>query len=266
MTVNRIIKALERDFPKEAAEAWDNVGLLVGDKNRKVERVQVSLDATEEIIDTAVADGIDLMIVHHPLIFNPIRSITSDDPLGRKLMKLIENNIALYVLHTNMDSVRGGLNDYVGEILGLEDGKIVVLNRTELYNEDGLLKSGIGRIYRLKEEMDAEEFLKHVKKKLNLENLKVAGKTDRKIKKVGVVNGSGASYWKKIKKLGGELFLTGDIRHHEALDASEENMIMADIGHFESEIFFAELIYKKLQKLPNIEISTYEEVPLFKNY
>lgn len=328
MIAAEIIKRLEKDFPKNLSESWDNIGILVGDKNKEVKKIQISLDATEKAIDNAIADSVDLMIVHHPMIFSSIKVIDNSDLLGRKIIKLIKNDITLYVLHTNIDSAPEGLNEYLGELLGLNEGKVldekteelyslkilaegnqeleraiinsvagdivmfqekkieIVLTKVKLYNilseikrsvktdfdylitklENKTVQGGIGRIYKLEKEVEAGKFLNKIKEDLKLQNLRVAGNVEKKIKKIGIVNGAGASYWKKVKRLGVDLFITGDVKYHEALDANEEGLLIADIGHDESEKFFSTLILKKLSNFPNIEIEIYEEGPLFKNY
>ncbi len=104
--------------PKRLAESWDNVGLLVGDGGQKVKRVMVCLDAPEWVVEEAVQKDVDMIVAHHPMIFNGIKRITSDTAVGRKLISLIKNNISLYCLHTNFDIVSGGLNDIFARELG----------------------------------------------------------------------------------------------------------------------------------------------------
>ena len=103
MKLKDIINCLESKFPRTAAESWDNVGLMVGSRGSEIKKIQISLDATMKVVDNAVEQGADLIITHHPLIFSPVKNINSDTLLGRKLLKLIENKIAVYSLHTNLD-------------------------------------------------------------------------------------------------------------------------------------------------------------------
>jgi dinuclear metal center YbgI/SA1388 family protein len=264
MTINKIIKELEDNFPRKIGEAWDNIGLLVGDENRKIEKIQIALDVTEDCIEQAIENKVNLLIVHHPIIFSPIKEINNTSVLGRKILKLIENNIAVYVLHTNIDAAKNGLNDYLGKKLGLKDGKVLESNFDEDQKEKK--ESGIGRTYKLKEEIDAKIFLEKIKNILNLDKLKVSGELSKKIKKIAIINGAGASYWRKAKFKGCDILITGDVKYHEALDAKEEGLIIADVGHYESEIFFIELIYEILKNYSELNICIYKGQPLFKYY
>lgn len=117
--VNGIVQLLDKIAPRKLAEDWDNVGLLVGDGSQKVESIMISLDAPEWVVDEAVAKKVDMIICHHPLIFNSIKRVTKDDPTGRKIMKLIKHNIALYAMHTNFDAAQGGMNDLLMNRLGI---------------------------------------------------------------------------------------------------------------------------------------------------
>ena len=144
--VKDIIGVLEKKYPKINAESWDNVGLIVGKLNQEVKKVQFSLDATDRAIENAIKNSVDLIITHHPMIFKPVKSVTTMDNLGRKIIKLIENNKSLYVMHTNLDASKDGLNDYILSLLEVENSKIIDVN--EFDNE-----VGIGRLYTISKEM-----------------------------------------------------------------------------------------------------------------
>jgi dinuclear metal center YbgI/SA1388 family protein len=116
---------LEEMAPKKLAENWDNVGLLVGDGKQIIKKLMVSLDAPEWVVDEAIEKGVDMIVCHHPIIFSGIKRINTDDAIGRKLIKLIHNNIAVYCLHTNFDIVAGGLNDIFSELLGFKSTRII---------------------------------------------------------------------------------------------------------------------------------------------
>lgn len=258
MITKEIIKSLEEKFPKELAEEWDNVGLLVGDNKREVKKIQLSLDATENAIDHAIKNGVDMLVTHHPMIFKGIKNIDYSTVLGRKIIKLIENKINLYTLHTNLDSAKNGLNDYILRQLEVEESKILDENIE-------LEENGIGRVYKLKNEILLSEYIEFLKNKLDIENVKVVANEDIAIKKIALVNGSGMSYWRKVKKLNVDLFITGDIGYHEALDAKENGINLLDIGHFESEKSFAKLLKKHFENL-KIDVIIYNDGPIFKTY
>lgn len=259
LKVKDIIGNLEKKYPKANAESWDNVGLIVGKLNQEVRKVQVSLDATNEAIENAIKNNADLIITHHPMIFKPVKTITTMDNLGRKIIKLIENNKSLYAMHTNLDSSKDGLNDYILNLLEVENSKIIDVN--EFDNE-----VGIGRLYTLSKEMNIDEYATFVKNSLKIKNIRIISENREKIiKKVALINGSGMSYWRKVKSLGADLFITGDIGYHDALDAKEAGINVFDIGHFESENCFVELLRKDIEGM-GIEIITFNDGPVFEIY
>lgn len=259
LKVKDIIGNLEKKYPKANAENWDNVGLIVGKLNQEVRKVQLSLDATDKAIENAIKNSADLIITHHPMIFKPVKTITTMDNLGRKIIKLIENNKSLYAMHTNLDSSKDGLNDYILNLLEVENSKVIDVN--EFDNE-----VGIGRLYTLSKEMSIDEYATFVKNSLKIKNIRIISENREKIiKKVALINGSGMSYWRKVKSLGADLFITGDIGYHDALDAKEAGINVFDIGHFESENCFVELLRKDIEGM-GIEIITFNDGPVFEIY
>ncbi|MGL6025143.1 MAG: Nif3-like dinuclear metal center hexameric protein [Cetobacterium sp.] len=262
MKLSKLINFLENKFPLNLAEEWDNVGLLVGRRDSEITGILLSLDLTDDVIDKAIESHLNLIITHHPLIFKPVKNINSDTLIGRKIIKLIENGIAVYSMHTNLDSSKSGLNDFLGEdILGFKDGKI--LERLEKNDRE----YGIGRVYKLDETISLEKLLNTLKEKLTLDSITfVKAKKLKDIKKIALVSGSGASYWRKAKKAGAEVLITGDVKYHEAMDAREENFTIIDIGHFESEHIFSNLISDLLKKEFEISVTTFNDGPVFQKF
>ncbi|MDY4006431.1 Nif3-like dinuclear metal center hexameric protein [Fusobacterium varium] len=259
MKAKKIIDFLEEKYPKSNAEEWDNVGLLVGNINKDIKKIQLSIDATEKAIEYAVENGINMIITHHPLIFKPLKSIVISELLGRKIIKLIENEINLYSIHTNLDSSKDGLNDYILELLDVKKYKIIDVNEN---NET----AGIGRMYSLEEKKTVSEYVDFIKEKMKIKNVRIISSNIKtEIKKIALINGSGMGYWRKVKSLGADLFITGDISYHDALDAKESGLHLIDIGHFESENCFSELLKKKLEEM-GLEISIFNDGPIFENY
>ncbi|MCQ8211252.1 Nif3-like dinuclear metal center hexameric protein [Cetobacterium somerae] len=259
MKLSKLINFLEDKFPMFLAEEWDNVGLQIGKRDSKINGILLSLDLTEKVIDKAIEIGANLIITHHPLIFKPLKNVSSDTLIGRKVIKLIENGISVYSMHTNLDSGKSGLNDFLGEnILGLKLGKI--LNPLEQNGRE----YGIGRIYKLDEPLKLEKISEILKEKLKLHSINVVkSDDDKEIKKVAIVTGAGVSYWRKAKKLGAQVLITGDIKYHEAMDAREENFNLIDIGHFESEWIFSNLLENLIRKEFEITITIYNDGPVF---
>ncbi len=126
LKVANVCQLMEEIAPRFLAEEGDNVGLLIGEGSRRVERIMICLDLTEWTVDEAIEKRIDMVICHHPMIFKGIKRITSDDATGRKILKLIKHNISVYTAHTNLDSVSGGINDLIMERLGIRNSEILV--------------------------------------------------------------------------------------------------------------------------------------------
>lgn len=259
--LEKITSYLEERYPKKNSEDWDNVGLMLGDRKSEIKKILIALDADVETVEYAVKNRVDLLITHHPFIFNPMKNITSDSILGRKIFRLIKNNLNVYSIHTNIDSSRSGLNDFLLEKLGIDEGHILLEN----------LKSselGIGRYFKLKESICLGEYVELIKNRLKLEQVFLYSSEIheiKKIKKIAVVNGSGASFWKRAKSIGCDLIVTGDIKYHDALDALESGISLVDIGHYESEKFFMELMEKKIKELSfEGEILKYEKAPIWR--
>lgn len=259
MMARHIINRLEELYPPKNAESWDNVGLTVGDRKKEIKKIQISLDATEKAIDYAIENGVDMIITHHPMIFKGVKNIDYSTVMGRKIIKLIQNDILVYGLHTNLDASKDGLNSFVASMLGAKESKI-------LDPVDEEQEVGIGRIYTLEKESTILDYVKLVKETFKIENLRVICEDEnKKIRKIAVVNGSGMSYWRKVKSTNAGLFITGDIGYHEALDAKESGLNLIDIGHFESEVCFVELIKNAIAEF-DVEVVVYNDGPVFNFY
>lgn len=235
VNMSEIIAYLEAFAPKEYAEEYDNVGLLIGDKNKEINKILVTLDADETIAEEAKSIGADLVISHHPLIFSPVRSLTFDNAVSRTIISFIKNDIALYSMHTNFDSVKSGLND-----LFLD--KIAKTTNRKTIDGDG--ENGIGRIADLESPAKLSLLLGEIKKEFNLGNLRFIGDENKIINKIAVVNGGGAEYVFHAKALGADCFVSGDIKYHQARFAYENDISLIEIPHFSAEIIFSEYVKK----------------------
>ncbi|MFA6708256.1 MAG: Nif3-like dinuclear metal center hexameric protein [Fusobacterium sp.] len=255
MKLSNIIKILENKFPLNNAEEWDNVGLIIGNRKQEIKKVQISLDITDKVIENAINSKVNLIISHHPFIFSPKKKINTDFSVGRKTLKLISNGISVYTLHTNLDSSVDGLNDLLVKKLKLVSTRIIDAKI------DGDKVCGIGRYCKINEPILLKDFITNVKSLLSLEKIIVSGKDieNKKISKIAVVNGSGSSYWRKSRSVGAEVLITGDLKYHDALDAKEDGMIIMDIGHYESERFFYEIILKLIDDIEELETIVYND-------
>ena len=133
MKIYDIVSAIERYAPSSLALDFENGGLLVGDKNGEVERILLTLDVDEAVVSEAIEKGAQLIISHHPIMFEPVKKITTENSEGRTLLKLIKNDVALYSAHTNLDAASGGINDLLSVLLGIEDCVPIEANENEDY-------------------------------------------------------------------------------------------------------------------------------------
>lgn len=254
--VNNIINEMELLGPTYLKEDFDNVGLMVGDKNKEVKKVLLALDCTLKVIEEAKKENVDLIITHHPLIFKRPSSITTDTLQGKKIIELIKNDISLYSSHTNLDSVENGLNDTIVSILGFDNFKILEKNK----RDD---KAGLGRIVSLNESIQLEDLISKIKKSLNINNLRVVKGKD-KVNKIAIINGSGQDFIGKAVALGADCIITGDTTYHFASDYKEMKISILDVGHFASEqITFFNVMENLKEKFKDVEFitSTVEEDP-----
>lgn len=247
--VNNIIKEMESLAPIYLKEDFDNVGLMVGDREKEVKKVLLALDCTLKVIEEAKNENVDLIITHHPLIFRKPSSITTDTLQGKKIIELIKNDISLYSSHTNLDSVENGLNHTIVSILGFNDSRILEKNK----RDDN---AGLGRLVSLNEEITLEELVSKIKSALNISNLRVV-KGNNKVSKVAVINGSGQDFIGKAVALGADCIITGDTTYHFASDYKEMGISILDVGHFASEqITFFSVMENLSGKFENVQFIT----------
>lgn len=241
--VKDIIKIMEDFAPANLKEDFDNVGLMVGNKEAVVKKILLALDCTLEVIEEAKRKNIDLIITHHPLIFKKPSSITTDSLLGKKIIELIKNDISLYSSHTNLDSAERGLNETIVKILGFEKGELLEINKNSRNDKS----EGLGRLVTLEEDIRIEELISHIKEKLNIEAVKVViGK--EKIRKIAIINGSGSSFFNIAHNKGADCIITGDTTYHYASDYKEMGISIIDIGHFSSEWIVFQEVMKEIQE------------------
>lgn len=239
MQAYEIIKKIEAYAPAELACSWDNSGFLCGDKNRNIKKVFLTLDVNLTTVHEAINAGADMIVSHHPIYFSGLKKIDFSNPESKMTELLIKNNIAVFAAHTNMDAAENGINQKLAEIFELSQIQVL-----EPINE----KTGIGRFGLLNEEMSANSFCEIVKKKLSTHFVRLAG--NGIIKKLAICSGSGGEYWRLAKKNGCNALLTGDVKYHTALEATENGIIIIDAGHFPTEHIVCEIFEKALYDLP----------------
>ena len=225
MRLGEIYEILDEISPFETQESWDNSGLIVGSAERRIEKIVLSLDLDGDLIG-AYGDK-TLFVVHHPPIFGKLQRLDFGSYPANLLEKLIRSGQSVIALHTNFD--KSHLNRYVfEEILGLQIDR----------EEDFICEARV--------EWSLSQILQKVKDAFGTTNPRIVNAKE-KIGRVALTTGSGASLIERVKA---DCFLTGDIKYHDAVKADSLGLMMIDIGHYESERFFPELLADELKKLP----------------
>lgn len=224
MTISEIYNFLDELSPFELQEGWDNSGLLIGDLSQDITTIALSIDVDEALIDSL--EDNTLLITHHPIIFGGLKQLEFNKYPANLIQKMIQKNISNIAMHTNFDQTH--LNEYVAtEVLGYKiikkDGFVAYLDVDESF----------------------ESFAKNISTSLNLPHARCVKCSDE-IKSVALTTGSGASLMRSIEA---DCFLTGDIKYHDAMEAKSINLSLIDIGHFESEHFFGQILEKHLKNL-----------------
>ena len=342
--ISDLIGIINKIAPPALAEEWDNVGLQVGDPSAEVLRVMVALDPCPAAVEEAISNSCQLLVTHHPLIFKPLKRISTADEAGKLIHRSIANNLAIVSLHTNYDIAENGVNDLLAARLGLQGCcplkvttrtellKLVVyvplthqeqlltallpysgmpgkyadcsfracglgtftplpganpflgsvgeretveecrlemmLRRSEvqpalkalrsahpyeepafdlipLHNDGGGL--GLGRIGELAAPLPLEEYASLVKERLGLSSLRLVGAKGQRVSRVALCGGSGASLLRDAVRQGADLYVTGDIKYHEAREAESQGIALLDAGHFATERLMIEGLTKQLQ-------------------
>ena len=218
-TVKDIERLVGEIAPYELAEPWDNVGLLAGRHGNAVTRVLTALDLTDGVIDEALALGAQAIVTHHPVMMDARRRLTDSDREGRLLLRLAENGIAHIAAHTNFDAAAGGVNDTLLAAMGAEH----------------VQGEGCMRVGDLQPGMTFGRLCERAEKKLR-GAVRAYGAPDTPVSRLGCCSGAGGSLFGEAKALGADCFITGEIKHHIALEAMDQGVCIIEAGHFERKI------------------------------
>jgi len=227
--LKEVIQQIEEMFPPTLAAQWDNTGLQLGDPEWEVKKVMIALDPLPEVLREAAGKKINLVVTHHPLFFDPIKSLDLSRGNGLAVTTSIKNKIAVYAAHTSFDRASGGLNDFLSERLGL-------LGTRPLEPMEGNRDEGFGRIGSLKKPISAKALAERVKKALSLQEVRLTGELTRKINAVALCGGSGADLLELAADSGADAFITGDVKYHQALTALARGICLIDAGHQGTEL------------------------------
>ncbi|MBE5732455.1 MAG: Nif3-like dinuclear metal center hexameric protein [Clostridiales bacterium] len=236
--LKEIISVLEEIAPPFLALSFDNAGLNIGDKESEITGITVCLDATEAVVDEAINNGSNLIVSHHPVIFAPIKNLNDAYENYRTVTKAIKNDINVYSMHTNLDSVAGGVNDSIADLLGIKNKCVI---------DELDINAGIGRVGDITP-ITVGDLAQNVEKIFSFPVRVIAKDVNEKVCRIAVVNGSGADieYIDKAKKMGATCFITSEIKHHVALYAKSVGMNMIESGHYATEHFYIDILVKKI--------------------
>ncbi len=325
-TIQHISSFVDRWAPERTQMDFDNVGVLVGDPQARVDKIITCLDVTPDLVEEAVEWDTDLIVAHHPLIFNKLEKITPTDDHGRMIYRLIQNNIGVLAAHTNLDAARGGVSMVLAEEIGLQDISFLDTNYKNLHKiifslpanarqnaqsilddhragntrflnpvddskslqaeslvedhqmgslisrlqseaniaagsietyqcENSTDNTGMGAIGVFEHPLSQQAFLNQVAENLNVPAIRYSGAAEN-IQKVAVCGGAGVFLTSKAIEAGADAFITGDIKYHNYF-TEQEDFILADVGHYESEIPIARKLQEELSRsFDDIEVTT----------
>lgn len=251
-----LLQALEKQMPLHLAMDWDNAGLLLGRGQKEIQRIFIALDATGEVVEEALKAKADLILTHHPVLFSPVKRLTDETPFGKKLLKLLAADTAVISMHTNYDIAPGCMADLAGDRLDL--------THREPLEETGVDEKGenigVGKVGELQKPLTLSQLAGLVKTRFDLQGLVVFGSQciQEPVQRVAVSPGSGRGMKAFAIQKGAKVLITGDISHHEGLDAAEEGLCIIDAGHYGLEHIFIRDMEKRVKALdPGIAIRVY---------
>ena len=229
-TVSDVVESLERRYPVGLAAQWDAVGLVCGDPQASVGKVLWAVDPVEAVVDEAIAERVDIIVTHHPLLLRGVHSVAPTNASGRIVHRLIRHGIGLYCAHTNADHARPGVSDALAAALGLADVRPLLPDPADA-------RCGTGRVGRLSAAMSLSDFADLVSARLPATHhgVRVAGALDARIETVAVCGGSGDAFLEDAAKAA-DAYVTADLRHHRAQDhLAAGGCALVDVAHWASE-------------------------------
>jgi dinuclear metal center YbgI/SA1388 family protein len=246
MKIKEICDAIEQYAPLRLQEEWDNAGIQVGDPEAPITGVLLCTDATEAVVAEAIERGYNLVISHHPLIFRGLKKIMGRTPVERTVAMAIKHDITIYSAHTNMDSAWQGVSFRMADKIGMTNVQFLDDNQVAPYGEPHCEVAGCGVVGDI-EPMPAREVLQRVKQAFEVGAVRYSGDGDCMVSRVALCGGAGSFLLDKAVAMGAQLYVTADMRYHDFLD-NNQRIVVADIGHYESEHFTKEIFLEIIQK------------------
>lgn len=234
MEKKEFLDVLNRIAPLSLQEEWDNSGIQIDTGSDEISRVLVALEITKDVIREAKREKCDFIVCHHPLLFTPVRSIDPSFTVGDHIISLIREGIGVYAAHTCFDKAPGGNSDYLMKAVGCS------------FPEE--LAGGIARIGRLDRPVSFDEFISDVNAACNYEGLKIQGDSRREIGTVALCTGAGGEYVYDAVRAGADVYISGDIKHHDAQAAKDLGICLIDAGHFGTEWQFVPNMASQLRE------------------
>ncbi len=263
LKVKDIIQKIETLAPPTLAESWDNVGLMVGDLEQRVTTVFVCLDVTSDNVRRAIDCGADLILSHHPLLFTPPKHLVEQEVTGAILRNLIRHNISVYSAHTNLDHADGGTNDELAKRLGLT--AVRRFREEECVDESSNPIANIGRVGILPVAMEMGDYVELVREALDCRSIRYVGTPEDTVKTVALCSGAGGDGIYSAYHAGADVYVTSDIRHHEAQLAFELGLNLIDAGHFETENTICQFMTEFLEsRFPDLNVIPSDAKPYFR--
>lgn len=255
ITIQDVAAFLEDLAPSSLAAEWDNVGLLVGDKTQSIERVMTCLTVTPAVAEEAVRERAGLIVTHHPLPFQPLKRLTTDEPAGRLLLQLIRAGIAIYSPHTRFDSASEGINQQLATGLGLLEIKPLVPRPLSGDAPKAAANLGDGRYGRFAAPTKLADVASRLKQFLKISGLHMVGDDQRPIERAAVACGSAGEFLTAALEKGCQLLVTGETRLHTCYEAEARGITLLLAGHYASERFGIENLAAVLQaKFPAAKV------------
>ena len=250
MLIKDIISEIETFAPLSLQEDYDNAGLIIGNPATDITATLLTLDVTEDVIDEAIRKNCQLIVAHHPLIFSGIKQLNGSDEVQRCVVKAIKSDIAIYAAHTNIDNVINGVSGRMAEKIGLQN--IEILKAISSSCEDFQNRVGAGVVGNLPQPVSEQEFLQKLKSIFGTGCIKHTQLQNKPIRKVALCGGSGSAFLKEAINVQADVYVSADFKYHDFFNA-ENQILIADIGHYESEVFTKEIFYEIITK----KISTF---------
>lgn len=230
--IKTIEKVMEQIAPPHLMESWDNCGFQIRcSRQQDIRKILVSLEISDELISEAIEKEADLIVTHHPMIFGKINKVDDADLTGHYILRLVQAGISVYSAHTSFDSAKDGTNQYLAEEIGLS--QIVPL---EPLGEEGC---GMGRVGVYETPVTFDDFAERLKEACDENIFRMAGKQPDVVKKVTLCTGAGAEFISAAKANGSDIYITGDVKYHDARTACETGICVVDAGHFGTENIFS---------------------------